>query len=42
MNPALLRSQFATLEEPAGGALVVDVTPSPDEVAQAIRRGLKL
>ena len=42
MNPTLLRSQFDTLEEPTGGALVVDVTPSPDEVVQAIRRGLKL
>lgn len=42
MRPDLLRSQFDTLEEPGGGALVVDITPSPDEIVGAIRRGLAL
>ena len=35
MNPALLDSQFATLEEP-DGAIVADIGPAPDAVAAAI------
>lgn len=36
MDPALLQSQFDTLEEPAG-AIIVDVTSSPSEIVQQIR-----
>jgi gluconokinase len=39
MPPALLASQLATLEEPAG-ALSVDVTAPPADSVAAIRRGL--
>ncbi|HEX8846422.1 MAG TPA: gluconokinase [Pyrinomonadaceae bacterium] len=42
INPELLRSQFETLEEPQGEALVVDVAPSPGEIVQAIRSGLSV
>ena len=35
MNPALLDSQFAALEEP-GGAIVADVGPAPEAIAAAI------
>ena len=42
MNPELLRSQFETLEEPQGGALVVDVTPDPYEIVKIIMSELKL
>jgi gluconokinase len=41
MNPALLDSQFQTLEEPAD-ALMVDVSPAPDEIASSIRARLGL
>ncbi|RJS23913.1 gluconokinase [Corallococcus sp. H22C18031201] len=41
MPPALLDSQLALLEAPAD-ALVIDVTPPPDDVAKAIIDGLKL
>jgi gluconokinase len=41
MNPVLLHSQFETLEPP-GGALVVDVTPSPEAIVAAIRLKLGL
>jgi gluconokinase len=42
MNPALLRSQFADLEEPrpAEDAIVIELGPSPSEIAQAIKRKL--
>ena len=39
MPPALLASQLATLEEPAG-TLSVDVTAPPADSVAAIRRGL--
>jgi gluconokinase len=39
MNPALLRSQFETLEEPHE-ALTVDVELLPEEIAQTIQRKL--
>ena len=42
MNPELLRSQFETLEEPRGGALVVDVKLSPSEIVKGIRSKLKI
>ena len=42
MNPELLRSQFETLEEPRGGALVVDVKLSPSEIVKGIRSELKI
>jgi|SRR5919106_5404337 gluconokinase len=42
MNPELLRSQFETLEEPRGGALVVDVKLSPSEIVKEIRSELKI
>jgi gluconokinase len=41
MPPALLESQLATLEEPAGVA-VVDVTPPPPAIVADIRRQLGL
>jgi gluconokinase len=41
MNPALLDSQFQTLEEPAD-ALLIDVSPSPEEIAKVIRERLGL
>ncbi|MFP2930197.1 gluconokinase [Pyxidicoccus sp. 3LG] len=41
MPPSLLDSQLSTMELPME-ALTVDVTPPPDEVVKAIRRGLKL
>lgn len=37
MNPSLLHSQFETLEPP-DHALVVDVAPPPDVIADTIRR----
>ncbi len=40
-NPSLLHSQFETLEPPED-ALVVDVTPPPDQIAAEIRRRLGL
>ena len=36
MNPALLESQFQTLEEPTG-ALCVDIQSPPDEIVSKIR-----
>lgn len=42
MNPELLRSQFDTLEEPQGGALVVDVKLDPGEIVKVIRSELNL
>jgi gluconate kinase len=39
MNPALLDSQFAALEEPRD-AIVVDVDGSPEALVGAIRAGL--
>jgi carbohydrate kinase (thermoresistant glucokinase family) len=39
MNPALLDSQIATLEPPAG-ALEVDVSLTPDEQVRAIREAI--
>lgn len=41
MSPALLHSQFETLEPP-GDALQVDITPPPEEIAAEIRRRLGL
>ena len=41
MNPALLDSQFATLEEPEQG-IVVDVAPKPGEIVKTIRSRLKI
>lgn len=39
MNPALLDSQFAALEEPAG-AIVADVAVDPASLARAVRAAL--
>jgi gluconokinase len=41
MNPALLESQFATLEAPAN-ALVVDIGPAPETIARSIAARLGL
>ena len=41
MNPALLASQFATLEEPAGG-LTIDVSQSPEDIVTAIEQHFQL
>jgi gluconokinase len=41
MNPALLGSQFETLEPPAD-AVRVDITPGPEAIAADIRRKLGL
>jgi gluconokinase len=41
MNPALLHSQFETLEPPEH-AVAVDVSPPPEEVAEEVRRRLGL
>jgi gluconokinase len=41
MAPGLLPSQLADLEPPEG-VLTVDVTPPPDQLVSAIRRGLGL
>lgn len=45
MNPALLHSQFETLEEPPPeqeGVFVVDASPPPDEVVRSIRAALNI
>lgn len=43
MPTALLRSQFDALEEPAAGeAFAVDIDRSPEEIAAAIRKRLRL
>jgi gluconokinase len=39
MNPALLHSQFETLEPP-GDAIQVDITPGPEVIAAEVRRRL--
>lgn len=39
MDPGLLNSQFADLEEPQG-ALIIDVSPSPEMIVQSIRNQL--
>lgn len=41
MNPALLESQFATLEEPKQ-AIEIDASLSPEEIVGAIRHQLQL
>lgn len=41
MKPAMLDGQLAALEPPAG-ALTIDITPPPAEIAAAIRRALAL
>lgn len=41
MNPKLLQSQFETLEEPQEG-ITVDITPSPETIAQTIKTKLGL
>jgi gluconokinase len=41
MNPSLLESQFATLEEPEQG-VSVDVTASPADIVQSIRENLAI
>jgi gluconokinase len=41
MNPALLSSQFQTLEPPAD-AVRVDITPGPEAIAADVRRKLGL
>jgi gluconokinase len=40
MNPELLNSQFATLEEPQGKDTVVEVDQSPAHIVNQIRRAL--
>lgn len=40
MDPMLLESQFETLEEPDGEAVVVDVAGSPPEIVREIRTRL--
>jgi len=40
MNPALLQSQFVTLEEPAN-AMVIDIAPAPDALAAKIRKAIE-
>ena len=42
INPELLRSQFETLEEPQGEAIVVDVKLEPSEIVKVIRNELEL
>ncbi len=42
MNPDLLKSQFATLEEPQGGVTVISITPDPPEIVQNIRQQLRI
>ncbi len=37
MNPNLLQSQFDTLEEPAGDALVIDATLPPEKLVAEIK-----
>jgi gluconokinase len=41
MNPSLLHNQFETLEPPED-ALVLDITPPPEVLADQIRRALRL
>jgi gluconokinase len=42
MNPELLSSQFATLEEPHDNATIVEVDQSPEEKVKRIRSALKV
>jgi gluconokinase len=42
MNPGLLESQFATLEEPRGDVVVIAVDQSPVEIVKQIRKALCL
>lgn len=42
MNPALLTSQFAALEEPDASICIVDISPTPSEIVQTIRERLKV
>ncbi len=42
MNPALLRNQFDTIEEPYQDELIVSVDQSPSAVVQEIRRKLQI
>ncbi len=42
MNPALLKSQFETLEEPHDGELVVSVDQTPAAITAEIRRRLSI
>jgi gluconokinase len=44
MNPALLRSQFADLEEPASdeGAITIDLGRTPEELVEEIKMKLHL
>jgi gluconokinase len=39
MNPALLQSQFDTLEEPAD-AIVVDISRAPEAIVKEVRKQL--
>lgn len=41
MNPALLESQFQTLEEPEG-ALCVDIQSAPDEIVDTVRKRFEI
>ena len=44
MNPALLQSQFADLEEPrpTEGAIVIELGRSPNELVKEIKSTLRL
>ena len=44
MNPDLLESQFADLEEPESSerVLTVDLGPSPEKIAETIQQKLQL
>ena len=42
MSAALLKSQFAALEEPRGNAIVIEVDRSPPEIIKEIRHRLKI
>lgn len=42
MNPALLRSQLETLEEPLDDTLTVDTTHSSAEIVDIIRKALNI
>jgi gluconokinase len=42
MNPGLLKSQFDTLEKPAGDSIVIAVDQTPPEIVEQIRKALKL
>lgn len=41
MNPALLDSQFATLEEPAAG-ITIDISQSPQDIVTAIEQSFQI